>query len=83
VETKYLKNVPGNIKEEVKNLGLTIGSLWGGIDKPRGAVTTKFIQKENQDKIKKLKELGWEQERGCIVDGKRYISFFKFFNTSC
>jgi len=75
----WLRNVPVSIKEEVKNLGLTISCLRGGEESSCGVSTGHFIQKENKDKVKRLKELGWQQERGNIVEGIKYTRFRKSF----
>lgn len=75
----WLRNVPVNIKKEVENLNLEITCLMGGEEHPCGVGTEWFIQKENKDKVKKLKELGWQQERGQFINGIKYTKFSKYF----
>jgi hypothetical protein len=79
MEKDWLRNVPINIKGELKELDLSVGCLMGGEEKPVGVRTSYVIQKENKEKTKKMKELGWKQERGSIVEGTKHISFSKDF----
>ena len=75
----WLKDVPKEIVEELKELGLNVGTKIGN---PATAVMcTTFVQKENKDKIERLKELGWERQRGYITNGIKYTRFRKDFNS--
>lgn len=76
------KNVPTEIKDEVKKHGLTLSSLSGGIEKPVRVGIMPIIQKENKDLIKKLKENGWIQRRERIVGGVKYVGFEKVIKYS-
>lgn len=75
----WTENVPINIKTELKELDLSIGSIWGGIENPYAVATNPFIQKENKETINKLKELGWCKHEGRVIGGIKYVSFKKHF----
>lgn len=79
MEKDWLRNVPINIKNELKELGLRVGGLWGGEENPCAVCTNSFIQKENKEAIKRLKELGWTKYEGHIINGIKYVSFEKHF----
>ena len=79
MEKDWLRNVPIEIKNELEELGLRIGSLWGGEETPCAVCTNHFIQKENKEVIKRLKELGWNKHEGHITNGVKYVTFEKHF----